>query len=159
MAGKVTMLKPGDIELDRPLDEMSEQEKADVRAEVVAKLALQASQGNKLICDIAVDSGEYKGTIQMKRPSLDEERQIGIRIAKYLQGAVGADVKTENICIYFAYFDICVVWETAPSWFKPREMHDYNLINYIFGRFAEWRRTFREFVPPESQGDSEITTI
>lgn len=155
MSGKVTMGRPGEVVLDKPLAEMTEEEKVAARKKVADALAEQAARGNKLYTDIVIDSGELQGTIQMKRPSLDEERQIGIRVAKYLQGAVGVDVKTENLAIFFATFDVCVVWETAPEWFKPREMHDYALLNFIYGRFAEWLRTFRGFVPPESQRDSE----
>jgi len=149
------MGRPGDVILEKPMSEMSDDEKEQARIKVRAKLAEDAARGNKLCVDIVIDSGDLQGTIQMKRPSLDEERQIGIRVAKYLQGAVGVDVKTENLAIFFSTFDVCVVWETAPEWFKPREMHDYALLNFIYGRFAEWLRTFRGFVPPESQGDSE----
>ena len=152
---KVSMGRPGDVILEKPMSEMSDDEKEQARIKVRAKLAEDAARGNKLCVDIVIDSGDLQGTIQMKRPSLDEERQIGIRVAKYLQGAVGVDVKTENLAIFFSTFDVCVVWETAPEWFKPREMHDYALLNFIYGRFAEWLRTFRGFVPPESQGDSE----
>ncbi len=152
---KVSMGRPGDVILEKPMSEMSDDEKEQARIKVRAKLAEDAARGNKLCVDIVIDSGDLQGTIQMKRPSLDEERQIGIRVAKYLQGAVGVDVKTENLAIFFSTFDVCVVWETAPEWFKPREMHDYALLNFIYGRFAEWLRTFRGFVPPEPQGDSE----
>lgn len=156
MTAKVSMGKPGEqIVLDKPLGEMTEDEKAKARAAVVAKLAEDAARGNKLTVDIVIDNGELQGTIQMRRPSLDEERQIGIRVAKYLQGAIGVDMKCENLCIFFAAFDVCCVWETAPEWFKPREMHDYSLLNFAYGRWAEWLRTFRGFVPPESQRDSE----
>lgn len=153
---KVSMGRPGEVlKPSKPMDEMDDVEREAYRREVQERLAAQAAAGNSNIVDIVVESEGYKGTIQMKRPSLDEERQIGIRVAKYLQGAVGVDVKTENIAIFFATFDVCVVWETAPEWFKPREMHDYALLNFIYGRFAEWLRTFRGFVPPEQQGDSE----
>ncbi len=152
---KVHMGRPGDIKLEKPMSEMDETEKEALREKVRAKLAEDAARGNSLHTDIVVEGEVFKGTIQMKRPSLDEERQIGIRVAKYLQGAVGVDVKTENIAIFFATFDVCVVWETAPEWFKPREMHDYALIEFVYGRFAEWLRNFRGFVPPQPQGDSE----
>ena len=156
---RVTMDKVDQIAKGKPMDEMSDEGKEKVRAEVVAKLAAQAALGNKLTLDIVIDSGELQGTIQMRRPSLDEERQVGIRVAKYLQGAVGVDVKCENLCIFFATFDVCVVWETAPEWFKPREMCDYALLNFIYGRFAEWLRTFRGFEPPEPEGDSQAPAV
>lgn len=154
MSGKVTM-GPGDVTLEKPLSEMTPEEKEKARTDVIAKLAADAARGNKLHTDIVIESGDLQGTIQMRRPSLDEERQIGIRVAKYLQGAVGVDVKTENLAIFFATFDVCTVWETAPEWFKPRDMHDYELLNFIYGGFAEWLRSFRKFVPPERKGDSE----
>ena len=147
--------EPIQIDPVKPLDEMSEDEKVAIRAEVAERLSEEAASGNKLLFNIEVEDPRYPGAIQMKRPSLDEERQIGIRVAKYLQGAVGVDVKTENLAIFFATFDVCAIWETAPSWFKPREMNDYALVNYIYGRYAEWLRTFRGFVPPEPQGSSE----
>ncbi len=111
--------------------------------------------GNQSHIDIEIDNGPMQGTIRMFRPSLDQERQIGIRVAKYLQGAVGTDVKTENLAIFFSTFDVVVDWDSAPDWFKPREMFDYGLLNYVYGRFADWLRSFRGFVPPESQADSE----
>jgi hypothetical protein len=91
----------------------------------------------------------------MHRPSLDEERQIGLRAAKYLQGVVGVDVRTENLAIFFATFDTCVEWESAPAWFKPREMYDYTLLEFIYGRFADWLRTFRRYSDVKPQGHSE----
>lgn len=156
MSAKVTMGRPGEMPKPaKPLEEMDDVEKEAYKREVQEHLATQAAQGNSAVLDIVIDSGDLKGTIQMRRPSLDEERQIGIRVAKYLQGAVGVDVKTENIAIFFATFDVCTVWETAPKWFAPREMHDYALLEFAYGRFAEWLRTFRGFVPPERQGGSE----
>lgn len=157
MTAKVTMGGPEQVKPVKPMDEMSEQEKEDLRLEVLARLAAQAAQGNKAVLDIVISNGDLQGTIQMKRPSLDEERQIGIRTAKYLQAAVGVDVKTENLALFFAGFDVCVIWETAPEWFKPREMYDYALLNYIYGRWSAWLQEFRGFVPPETKGDSEAT--
>jgi hypothetical protein len=129
MPAKVTMGGPGQIEAIKPMDEMSEQEKADLKAEVVARLAAQAAQGNKAILEI--------------------------RIAKYLQGAVGVDSATENLAVYFAVMDVCVIWETAPSWFKPREMYDVAILSHILARWTNWRNSFPKFVPAESQGNSE----
>ena len=159
MPAKVTMGGPGQIEAIKPMEEMSEQERADLKAEVVARLAAQAAQGNKAILEIPFDQGEFQGTIQMKRPSLDEDRQIGIRIAKYLQGAVGVDSATENLAVYFAVMDVCVIWETAPSWFKPREMYDVAILSHILARWTNWRNSFPKFVPAESQGNSEAPAI
>lgn len=152
----ITMSKPGES-LPKPVKDMTPEEKETTRKAVLEKLESQIAAGNKATIDIVIDSGEYQGTITMRRPSLDEERQIGIRVAKYLQGAVGVDVKTENLAIFFATFDVLVDWDNAPEWFKPREISDYALVNYIYGRFAEWLRSFRGFVPPEHQGDSEAT--
>lgn len=128
---------------------------AGLRRKVVEELEAKVEAGKDSFLEVVIDNGPHQGTIRMHRPSLDEERQIGVRVAKYLQGAVGVDVKTENLAIFFATFDVCADWDSAPAWFKPREMTDYGLLNFVYGRFAEWLRTFRGFVPPEPSSDSE----
>lgn len=144
-----------EIGLDKPVAEMDDAERDAAKAKVIEALEAQQAEGNKNMLTILTESDEFPGEVKMRRPSLDEERQIGIRAAKYLQGQLGVDVKTENLAVFFATFDVCCDWSSAPEWFKPREMHDYRLLEFIYGRFATWLTTFRKFVPPEPKGDSE----
>lgn len=139
----------------KPVSEMSDGEKADYRKQVLADLESQTSAGNKNMLSIKLESGGYEGTINIRRPSLDEQREIGIRAAKYLQGVVGVDLRTDNLALFFATFDVLVDWNSAPEWFNPRKMFDYRLLEYVYGRWTSWVQSFREFVPPEQKGDSE----
>jgi hypothetical protein len=145
----VSIGAPGDIALDKPVAEMSEADLKAAKEKVLDDLSKKVAAGNKMTLAIDVDFEEFKGTITMHRPSLDEERQIGLRTAKYLQGVIGVDVRTENLALFFSAFDVCVEWESAPAWFKPREMYDYSLLENIYGRFANWLTTFRRYVPAE----------
>jgi hypothetical protein len=157
-AASVKIGRPGEVPAPhKPVAEMTDDEKTAYRNTVAEHLETAKSQGNKLMCEIDVDWEDYKGVIQMKRPSIDEERQIGIRVAKYLQGAVGVDLKTENLACFLAAFDVCVDWATAPKWFDPRSMPggDYSLLEYVFGRWNSWLSTFRRFVPPAPARDGE----
>jgi len=151
----VSIGKPGVDPLEKPAKEMSEAELEAAKKKVLAQMESQVASGNKFALEIPIDWEEFKGTIKLKRPSLDEERQMGLRVGKYLQGVVGVDVRTENLAIFFATFDVCVDWDSAPEWFKPREMFDYTLLEFIYGRFAEWLRSFRRYLPTESQGGGE----
>ena len=155
----VSIGRPGDIALEKPLTEMTEVEVEAARRRVLSELEAKSSDGNNMYLDVPIDVDEYKGTIRLHRASIDEDRQIGIRTAKYLQGAVGVDVKTENIAIFLALFDVCVEWETAPKWFRPREMpsSDYPILELVFGRYSRWVNNFRRVIPEEQKGNSEAT--
>lgn len=150
-----------DIELDKPVSEMDEAEKKAARDKVLAGLETRAALGNKDVFECVIESDTYNGVIKLKRPSCDEERRIGIRTAQYLNGQVGVDVKTENMAIFFATFEICVLWAETPEWFKPRQMpsSDYALLEFVYGGFAKWLGDFRSFVPRERPGDSEAPPV
>jgi hypothetical protein len=139
----------------KPVAEMNDEEKAAYRKRLLQKLEEEQSAGGQATYDIVVDDPDYKGTITMRRPTLDQQREIGVRAAKYLQGVAGVDLRTDNLALFFATFDVCVDWDSAPEWFQPRKMYDYRLLEYIYGRWAEWLKSFREFVPESPKGDSQ----
>ena len=162
--GREQVLSADDIQLDQDVSLMDETEKLAARDKILKELERRAALGNKDVFECVLDNPEfpeYLGTIQIKRPSCDEERRIGIRTAQYLNGQVGVDVKTENMAIFFATFEICVLWDKAPEWFKPREMPGsaYSVLEFIYGGFAEWLLTFRKFVPREHLAGGEAPAV
>jgi len=158
--GRASVRVGGPVDVPKPskaVAEMSDEEKAKLREKVNESLETAVSSGGRHHVDIEIDSEPYKGRIRMFRPTIDEDRQIGIRATKYLQGAVGVDLKTDNLTIFLATFDVCVDWDSAPGWFDPRKMPstDYTLLEYVYGRWATWVASFRKFVPPKPEGDSK----
>lgn len=157
-------LSADEITLDKDVSEMSDGEKNEARDKIIKELERRGALGNKDAFVCVLDDPEfpeYNGTIKLKRPSCDEERRIGVRIAQYLNGQIGVDVKTENYAIFFATFEICVLWDESPEWFKPREMPSsaYTLFEFIYGGYAEWLKTFRKFVPKQRLADSEAPAV
>lgn len=151
------------VGLPKPVGEMSEKEKLDARAKVLEHLEKQAAAGseNSLTVEIKAEDWGYEGAISLRRPSIDEERKIGVRTAAYLEGKVGVDVKTENLCIFLASFDVCCDWKNAPEWWNPREMpgSDYELLEHVYTRFAEWLQSFRIRVRKQHPGGSEAPAV
>jgi hypothetical protein len=151
------------VGIPKPVSEMSDKEKLDTRKKVLEHLEKQAASGNEnnLSVEIKADEWGYEGKISLRRPSIDEERKIGVRTAAYLEGKIGVDVKTENLCIFLASFDVCCDWKNAPEWWNPREMpgSDYELLEFVYGRFAEWLQSFRQRIRRQSQGDSEAPAV
>lgn len=151
-----------ELTIDKPVSEMTPGEKEEVRRKALETARAKVAAGNKNLyvfdCE-DLDIEEYKGKITFSRPSIDSERRVGILVAKYLGGVVGVDVKTENIAIYLATFDVCVDWKTAPEWFKPREMpsSDYPVLDAIYRGYSEWLGTFRRDVRKPAQGRSETS--
>ena len=141
--------------LEKSVSDMSDEERETAKKKVIEHLEARQAEGNESFLEIEIEDPEYPGVLKIKRPSCDEQRKIGLRSAQYLQGQVNVDIKTENLAIFFAAFDVCVDWESAPEWFKPREIFDYALLEHIYGRWAKWIASFRGFVQREHKGDSE----
>jgi len=143
----------------KPVSEMTNEEKEKAAKEIVEhvqELEQKQAVGKNQVYEISVDWEEYQGIIKMRHPSLDDERKIGLRAEDYLQGRMGTDPKTANLATFFAAFDVLVDWKSAPEWFVPREMpaNCYSLMEFIYGRYAEWQNTFRRFVPAKSETNS-----
>lgn len=139
---------------EKSVSEMGEKEKATLKEKVVESLRDQVAEGNKNTISIVIDDPKYPGAIHIRRPNMDEQREIGLRAAKYLQGVTGVDLRTDNIALFFATFDILVDWNDAPDWFKPRKMFDYRVLEHIFGRWTKWVQDFPEFVSRKQESDS-----
>lgn len=151
--------KDEQIELDKPVLDMDDAERAAARQKVLDDLAKQAAAGNSNSIDIVIESKEFEGTITMRRPSMDEQREIGVRAAKYLQGVSGVDLRTDNLALFFGTFDVLVDWNSAPKWFEPRKMYDYELLEYVYGRWTKWVQNFPGFVPPKQDGNSGTSEV
>ena len=139
---------------EKPVSEMDDVEKAALKEKVAESLREQVASGDKNTFTIVIDDPKYPGTIIMRRPNMDEQREIGLRAAKYLQGVAGVDLRTDNIALFFATFDILVDWNAAPDWFKPRKMFDYRVLEHIYGRWTKWVQNFPEFVSRPQESDS-----
>lgn len=139
----------------KPVKEMTEAEKKEYKEKVLEKVSTDVSKGSKFTKMIVLDTDDYKGEIILHRPTINEMREIGIREARYRLGYGDAvlDVVTQNICLYLATFDVIV--DKAPDWWKPAEMFDYNILEYVWEEYANWRMTFRQFSKPKHQGDSQ----
>ena len=141
----------------KPVKDMTDTEKENYRDLLLKKLEDEQTVGGAATIDIVIDTPDFPGTITMRRPTLENQVDIGVKAAKYLRGVAGVDLRTDNLALFFATFDICVEWNSAPEWFKPREMFDYRLLEHIYGRWANWLKSFREFVPPAQEGDSQAS--
>ena len=139
----------------KPVKEMTEAERIAMKDKVLKTVAENIVKGGKQTKVIVIDSEEYKGEIIIHRPTLNEIREIGIREAQYRLGIESLDVIANNICVYLATFDVIV--DKAPDWWKPAEMYDYQLLNYVWEEYAAWRTTFRSFSKPKPAGDSKTT--
>lgn len=141
---------------NKKVSEMSEDEKEQAKQEALKIASENIKKGNKnqFVVDLdKLNQEGFTGKVVMHRPTIDEEREIGVRWAKYKNQIDKVDVITSNICFYLATFDVIV--DEAPEWFKPHELFDYELLNYVWEEYAEWRNTFRTFRNPKYQGDSQ----
>jgi hypothetical protein len=141
-----------EMKLGKPIADMSESELKAVQEETLKIAGENINKGGKFTKVITVDWEDYKGEIIIHRPTITEDREIGIRYARYKQDTKDVDPITDNISLYLATFDVIV--DKAPDWFKPAEMYEYEFLEYIWGEYAEWRNTFRRFDKEKYRKDS-----
>lgn len=86
---------------------------------------------------------EYVGSFTFHHPSLIERMQIGVTKSQFLQGLEGrVDVLTDNIAHMTATLD--VVLDDAPKWFKVGALYEYEILETVYDKYAEWVSSFRK---------------
>lgn len=145
---------------------MNEREKnlAEIR-----KLGEQVRKGGGLTHELSIDftSGRgqrYQGTIVVRRPTMKDYLQMGIKKAQMLKDQAGKDgVPPELIdpnihmlAHMLSTFEVVV--EKCPEWFiHPEEVLDFDLLDHIFTKYEDWLANFRVQNAAEAARDSEVT--
>jgi len=107
--------------------------------------------------DLKLPSGEeFSGTFTIHRPTVKERIRIGIIEARELEGLVNVDVFTSNLTHFVATFDVIV--DSAPVWFKPRELRDVEVLQGVFEKYTDFLRTFQGKPEGEPKEPSSGTT-
>jgi len=139
-------------EVKKPVSEMTEEEKEAEKQKVLKTVGDNVNKGGRFTKTIHLEFEDFKGDITFHRPTIGEEREIGIRYNRYKQETM-VDIVTDNVCLFLATFDVVI--DVSPDWWKPHELYDYELIEFVWEEYAEWRNSFRRFRNPRHKDDSK----
>jgi hypothetical protein len=116
-------------------------ERDEILKTVAAATAMKNSSKKEFEFD--VDMFEFQGHFKVKHPSLLDQMEIGVRRAKYLNGASieSLDTVTDNISYITA--TLSVVVKEAPTWFNIATLDSYEVLWEIYTKYKAWNDTFR----------------
>jgi len=105
--------------------------------------------------DLKLPSGEFSGKFTVHRPTMGEKLRIGNISARELEGNTNADGMTTGIAYMIATFDVVI--DSAPTWFKSRELRDLEVLQAVWDEYSNYLSTFQRKTEPEepSQGTAE----
>jgi hypothetical protein len=91
--------------------------------------------------NITIANGEIlQGTFNIHRPTMAEKIQIGVLEAREIGGMSNVDVLTSNLARMIATFDTVI--DTSPKWWKPRELHDMEVMQAVWDKIDDYLRKF-----------------
>jgi len=107
-------------------------------------LARQLFAGKKVqysfdIDYVAPNGDEFKGKFTVHRPTIGEKIQIGNYDAR-LRQELDVDVYTNNLTHIIS--TLVVVVDTAPDWWIPGQLYDYELLENVYFQYVKWVNTF-----------------
>ncbi len=88
-----------------------------------------------------VTGKEYSGNFTIHRPNIRERIRIGVIEAQELGGLLNVDSFSATLANMVATFDIII--DTSPDWFKPREIHDVEVLQGVFEKYLDYLQQFR----------------
>lgn len=110
------------------------------------QLGQEIIQGNKRELVTQIDATHidpsYVGTFKFHHPTVMENMRIGVVKSQLLGGLTNVDVLTDNIAHMVA--TLSVVLDSKPDWFDVENMYDYELLEIVYDKYAEWYNSFRK---------------
>jgi hypothetical protein len=132
-------------------------ERDEILKTVAAATAVKNS--NKKEFEFDIDMFEFKGHFKVKHPSLLDEMEIGVRRAKYLNGAAIASLDTITDNISYITATLSVVVKEAPEWFNIATLDSYEVLLAIYNNYKAWNNTFRRTnATSTNAGDSKTSS-
>ncbi len=99
--------------------------------------------------DMKLPSGEeFNGSFTIHRPTIGERINIGILEAQRLGGLSNIDAFTGGLAHMVATLEVVI--DDKPTWWKPQELRDVEVINEVYNKYVEYLNTFSGRVEPES---------
>lgn len=84
----------------------------------------------------------FVGSITVRRPSLMDHVQIGVKRTQLLGGVPVVDTFTDNIATMVATLDTVV--STTPEWFNVFSPDlDYDILEDVYKQYVKWYNSFR----------------
>ena len=101
--------------------------------------------------DLTAFYEEGLGKFKFHSPTVIERMRIGVAKSQLLQGLEGhVDVLTDNIAHMTA--TLSVVIDDAPTWFDIDNIYEYEALEAVYDKYAEWNNSFRK---ASVKGDDE----
>lgn len=101
---------------------------------------------------------KYAGVFSIKRPSIQDKRQIAIKNAASLSahGEITQDVMPDalNMLGYIFIFMQHIATEPLPKWFNEAELYDED-VDAVYAVFAEVNEWLDSFRPKNDSGTGE----
>lgn len=101
-----------------------------------------------------VDSlGEpLSGSFTVHRPNMGELLRIGVSEARDLGGMTNVDLETSMLAHIIVTLEVIV--DLNPTWWKPREIRDVEVLQAVYGKYLDYLREFQNRVgqKPEDTG-------
>jgi len=99
---------------------------------------------------VSVTGEELSGTFAVHRPTMGERVQIGVIEAQLLGGLNNVDVFSSSIAHWIANLEVVI--DQAPKWWKPRELHDPEVVQAVFDKYVDYLQKFQR---RNKEGDKE----
>jgi hypothetical protein len=94
---------------------------------------------------------EWSGSFTVHRPNMGEVMKIGVKEAADLGGMSNVDILTGNLAHMIATLEVVV--DTHPEWWKPRELHEMEVLRIVFDQYIDYLRKFQ--ARPQPEGNSQ----
>lgn len=98
----------------------------------------------------AVTGQPYSGNFTCHRPTMQEMIRIGVVEARDLGGLQNVDIQTTMIAHMIATLEVAI--DSAPDWWKPRELKDAEVLQEVYEKYIDYLRQFQR--KPESESSS-----
>ncbi len=98
-------------------------------------------------------SGEtFSGKFSVHRATVGERIKIGVNEARELGGMINVDMMTSNIAHILATLEVVI--DSAPAWWKPRELTELEVMQVVYDKYIDYLREFQGEVSkkPETTG-------
>ena len=98
----------------------------------------------------AVTGQPYSGNFVCHRPTMQEMIRIGVIEARDLGGLTNVDIQTTMLAHMISTLEVAI--DSAPEWWKPRELKDAEVVQEVYEKYIDYLRQFQR--KPESQSNS-----
>jgi len=92
--------------------------------------------------EMSGSTGEiYAGSFTVHRPTMGEMMRIGVAEAQQLGGLSNVDVSTSMLAHMIATLEVVV--DLSPTWWKPRDMRDVEVVQAVYEKYIDYLREFQ----------------